>query len=395
MSAGATRLFVEVLDRCVPDARVAFRRDGTLLTAGQGDGPPDVVVRVHDERMFQRALTLGNLGLGEAYMDGDFELEQGTLAGFLALLLRNRLDERLRRHPRLAARVLAMRLRNALRGARRNVRRHYDLGEDLFESFLDRTMTYSCGYAVACGDSLEALQHQKLDRICRKLRLSPGLRLLDIGCGFGGLLIHAAREHGVSGVGVSNSRSHSARARAEIARAGLGERLAIVDGDFGEVAGSFQRVVSVGMLEHVAPRDHGRYFRTIAARLAPGGLGLVHAIGCNAPRNVHDPFTQTYIFPGSHQPRLSQIAARLEANRLAVLDVENIVRHYGCTVARWLERFRENAGRLDPVKYDGRFRRMWEYYLSCGIAAAAVSDSAVYQVLFTNDCTLELPLARV
>jgi len=121
----------------------------------------------------------------------------------------------------------------------------------------------------------------------------------------------------------------------------------------------------------------------------------VHAIGCNAPSNDHDPFIQTYIFPGSNQPRLSEIAGGLERNRLPILDVENIVRHYGYTVSRWLERFQENAARLDGSKYDARFKRMWEYYLSCGIAAAAVSDAAVYQVLFTNDPTIDLPLARV
>ena len=149
------------------------------------------------------------------------------------------------------------------------------------------------------------------------------------------------------------------------------------------------------MLEHVPRRLHASYFHRLAASLEPGGLGLVHAIGCNAPRNDHDPFIQTYIFPGSNQPRLSEIARHLEANRLLILDVENIVRHYGHTVRRWLERFHQNAGCLDPVKDDARFRRMWEYYLSCGIAAAAVSDAAVYQVLFTNDSSIDMPLARV
>jgi cyclopropane-fatty-acyl-phospholipid synthase len=393
--AGATRLFLDVLNRCVVDARLGFRTGDTLVTAGGAANPLELVVRIHDERIFQRALTLGNLGLGEAYMDGDFDMEQGTLAALLTVLLRNRVDERLRTNPWLVVRLLALRLRNAVRGGRRNVQRHYDQGEDLFESFLDETLTYSCGYAVSPEDGLEMLQRNKFDRICRKLRLSPGHHLLDIGCGCGGLLIHAARHHGTSGIGVTNSRTHCARARAEVARAGLADRVAITLGDFGIVPGRFDRLVSVGMLEHVPPRDYDRYFRTIAARLAPGGIGLVHAIGCNAPRNVHDPFTQTYIFPGSHQPRLSDIVSRLEANRLPILDVENIVRHYGYTTRRWMERFRENAERLDPVKYDGRFRRMWEYYLSCGIAASAVSDAAVYQVLFTNDCTLDLPLARV
>jgi cyclopropane-fatty-acyl-phospholipid synthase len=178
-------------------------------------------------------------------------------------------------------------------------------------------------------------------------------------------------------------------------RAGVADRVEIRLGDFSAIAGTFDRLVSVGMLEHVPRRLHGRYFECIARCLGPGGVGLVHAIGCNAPHNDHDPFIQTYIFPGSNQPRLSEIAAGLERNRLLILDVENIVRHYGYTVSRWLECFRQNAAYLDPVKYDARFKRMWEYYLSCGIAASAVSDAAVYQVLFTNDPTIDLPLARV
>jgi cyclopropane-fatty-acyl-phospholipid synthase len=353
------------------------------------------MVEVRDARVFQRALALGNLGFGEAYMDGDFVVEQGTLADLLTVLLRNRLDERLRSHPRLALRVLALRARNRLRHLHTNVRQHYDQGEDLFESFLDRTMTYSCGYARTPDDSSEELQQNKFERICRKLRLAPGHRLLDIGCGFGGLLIHAASSYGVTGVGITNSRSHAARGRVNAGRAGVADRVDIRLGDFSTVTEPFDRIVSVGMLEHVPRRLHARYFESIARCLAPRGLGLVHAIACNAPSNDHDPFIQTYIFPGSNQPRLSEIAGGLERNRLLILDVENIVRHYGYTVTRWLERFQENAGRLDPLKYDARFKRMWEYYLSCGIAAAAVSDAAVYQVLFTNDPMIDLPLARV
>ncbi len=392
---GSTGLFLALLDRCLADASIAVRCGADVRIAGRLDMPPAVTVDVRDERVFNRVLALGNLGLGEAFMDGDLALEQGTLVDLLTVLLRNRLEERLRSHPRLALRVLGLRLRNRLRPLHTNVRRHYDQGEDLFESFLDRTMTYSCGYARTPQDSAEDLQQNKFDRICRKLRLEPGQTLLDIGCGFGGLLIHAAAVHGVSGVGITNSQSHARRARMNADRAGVGGRVEIRLGDFSSIGESFDRIVSVGMLEHVPRRLYARYFHGLAASLVRGGLGLVHAIGCNAPRNDHDPFIQTYIFPGSNQPRLSEIARHLEANRLLILDVENIVRHYGFTVRRWLERFHQNAGCLDPVKYDSRFRRMWEYYLSCGIAAAAVSDAAVYQVLFTNDSSINMPLARV
>ena len=149
------------------------------------------------------------------------------------------------------------------------------------------------------------------------------------------------------------------------------------------------------MLEHVPRSEYDLYFRTIAQSLNPGGLGLLHSIGCASSVNQHDPFIQKYIFPDSNQPRLSEIAASLEECGLLILDVENIVRHYALTVLGWLKNFQENRSRLDPNRYDQAFQRMWVYYFSCGIAAARASDAAVYQVLFHNDRAAELPLARI
>ena len=166
-------------------------------------------------------------------------------------------------------------------------------------------------------------------------------------------------------------------------------------GDFTRLAERFDRVVSVGMMEHVPRREFGRYFAAIARVLAPDGRGLVHTIGCSGPRNVHDPFIQKYIFPGSCQPRLSEISAGLESVHLAVIDVENIVRHYGHTILRWLERFCERRHSLDPRVHDERTVRMFEYYFHCGIAASFASDSAVYQVLFAADPAAPLRLHRV
>jgi cyclopropane-fatty-acyl-phospholipid synthase len=328
-------------------------------------------------------------------MDGDFDVVQGTLHGLLTALLRGRCDLRIRKDLRLLARAIGVRAANALRGNPSNVRAHYDLGLDLFEAFLDPTLTYSCGYAESPDDSLEQLQINKFERICRKLRLAPGQRLLDVGCGFAGLLIHAAQNYGVEGRGITLSRDQCRRARELVARAGLEDRVHIELSDYRDVGGRFDRVVSVGMLEHVPPAGYPGYFRKVAQVLRHGGLGLVHCIGCNGRRNGHDPFIQKYIFPGSSQPRLSDLTRQLERFALAILDVENLVRHYGHTVHRWLENFRANGDRLPEDRYDRRFRRMWEYYLSCGIAAARASDGAVYQILFTNDRAAELPLRRV
>jgi cyclopropane-fatty-acyl-phospholipid synthase len=390
----AGRFLVELFDRFLVTGRVRFRLGAAEICAGTAGDGAETVLRIHHPRFFARVLRYGNLGLGEAFMDGDVTVEAGELHEFLTACLRSRIDERLPRDPRLAARALYHRTRAFLDGSTRSVRRHYDIGDDLFESFLDSSMTYSCGYARSPGDDLETLQRAKLDRICRKLRLGPDQRLLDIGCGFGGLLIFAARHYGVRGTGVTLSLAHAERARSRVAEAGLADRLRIELGDFRAIDGEYDRIVSVGMLEHVPRRLYGAFFRTVARNLAPLGYGLVHAIGCNAARNRHDPFIQKYVFPDSNQPRLSEIASGLERNGLAILDVENNAEHYAYTVLGWLTRFRANRAGL-AARYDETFLRLWEYYFHCGIAAAFASDSAVYQTLFAADRSARPPLARV
>ncbi|MDY7227232.1 class I SAM-dependent methyltransferase [Hyalangium rubrum] len=388
--------FLHILDRHISDSSLQLLVNDKPHTLGAGEGPPAVTLRIHRDRFFNRVLSQGNLGMGEAYVDGDFSVEQGELHEFLTLLLRNRIDQKVRGDPRTVLRVLRVQLGNMLSGAQwRYVQHHYDLGDELFESFLDDTMTYSCGYALTPEDSLEALQYNKLDRLCRKLELKPQEHLLDIGCGFGGLLIHAARHYGVTGVGITNSRRHCERGNENIARAGLSDRIRIELRDHASIDGRFDKVVSVGMLEHLPRKEYGRYFSRIAKVLAPRGMGLVHAIGTSAPSNTHDPFIQRYIFPGSGQVKLSEVATHLERQRLAIRDVENIVRHYHYTAKHWLTRFQQNQHRLAPERYGPEFRRLWEYYLHCCVAAPLASDGTVYQVLFMKDYAAPMPLHRV
>lgn len=391
----ARRLFTEVLDRCLEDMRCDFQTPDGGFAVGRRGGAADFVLRVHEPRFFERVIALGSLGLGESFMDRDFEMQQGRLEDWLTLLLRSRVDAAVRGDWRLALRALGLQLAARLRGTARSVQSHYDLGDDLFEAFLDSSLSYSCGYAETGEEDLEELQWNKLERICQKLRLEPGMRLLDIGCGFGGLLIHAGRHHGVGGVGISNSRRHAARAAERIEKSGLAGRTRIEFGDYSSVEGCFDRVVSVGMLEHIPRSEYRSYFDTVARRLGPQGVALVHCIGCNAAQNQHDPFIQKYIFPGSSQPRLSEIAANAENSGLAIADVENIARHYALTIRGWLERFTANRGMLDPKRYDARFQRMWEFYLCAGIAAGEASESAVYQVLLYKDVRDPMPWVRV
>jgi cyclopropane-fatty-acyl-phospholipid synthase len=389
--------FLELLDRHLV-GRVTFVVDNSPVTVGRGRPElvaADAVIKVHNARVLSRVLSAGNLGLGESYMARDFEMVEGTLEDFLILLLRSRLHEKIAADPWSALRILGTRVGDVLRGKQDNIRRHYDIGDDLFETFLDSTLTYSCGYASSWTDDVESLQFNKMERICKKLRLKPGERLLDIGCGYGGLLSHAAKHHGVTGIGITISRHHCDRGNANIDKAGLSEKIQIRFEDHLLLAGTFDKVVSVGMMEHVPRREYRKYFANIARVLEPEGSGLIHTIGCNAAVNQHDPFIQKYVFPGSNQPRLSEMAEHLELSKLAIVDVENMVRHYAVTGRRWLEAFRAGSDKLDRVKYDDTFRRMWEYYLACGVAGMTASDTALYQVLFTKDYAAELPLQRV
>jgi len=389
-------LFLDILDRGLTDAQIRFEIEGRELVVGRGGGQePEVTVRVINPRMFNRILAQGSLGLAESFMDGDFVIAGGTLPKLLEILLRNRLERKIKEGPWTAFRIALIRARDRMRGKAYSCQRHYDVGDELFDSFLDSTLTYSCGYVVDPDDDIETLQQNKLHRMCRKLRLQPGHRLLDIGCGFGGLLVFAAKHYGVSGTGVTVSHAHCNRAKAVVEREGLSDRLRIEFADYTEVKPQYDRVVSVGMMEHVPRHEYDRYFGKIAEVLTSAGIGLVQCIGVNAAKNEHDPFVQKYIFPWSNQPRLSEMVDGLECNGLAILDVENLIRHYVYTLRRWLDAYLANRDKLDPQRYDTAFKRMWEFYLSGGMASASAANTALYQVLFTKDYAAPMPLHRV
>jgi cyclopropane-fatty-acyl-phospholipid synthase len=389
--------FFDLLDRAVTSARLRFVLPDRTLTVGRGgapDGPADATVRVTDLALFGRVLAEGNLGLAETYMSGGFTVEEGSLEGLLTILAASRLDE-VRLDPRAALRLGVLRAQQLLRGTRANVQAHYDLGEDLYDTFLDPTRGYSCGYQKGPDDTLEALQENKYERICQKLRLREGETLFDVGCGYGGLMIHAAQRHGVRARGITNSQAHGAFVARRVRELGLEGRVTVELGDLREARGVHDKVVSVGVFEHLGRHEQRGFFQTFSRLLSPGGFGLLHTIGCVTAKNVHDPFIQKYVFPGSTQNPLSVLAAAMERQRLAVLDVENVARHYAPTARAWLARFRANRHTLDPVRYDAAFLRMWEYYLALCVAGASATDGAVWQLLVTPDYRRPLPMIRV
>ncbi|WP_273222056.1 class I SAM-dependent methyltransferase [Pseudomonas sp.] len=381
----AARLFLELLSQHFNRASLVVIDGDHQYSFGPAEGPA-LVLRVNRPDFYTHVLLQGNLGLGESYMSEGFDVDDGRLPELLIELLKMKLDLKTGHNWRFVLRYGAIRLKNLIAGNVKNVRCHYDIGEELFDTFLlDRYHVYSCGYAQSPDADIETLQCEKLERICQKLELARDLTLLDIGCGEGGLLVHAALHFGVRGIGITNSRAHYERANAIINLHGLRDKIQVRLQNFQAISGQYDRIVSVGMLEHLREHAYPHYFKKIADALLPGGRALVHTIGCNTHINRHDPFIQRYIFPGSSTPKLSRICSLLELNCLAILDVENLVRHYAVTSRRWLEAFRTNAHRLDPARYEISFKRMWEYYLCCGIAAATAGEVALYQVLFTND----------
>jgi cyclopropane-fatty-acyl-phospholipid synthase len=352
-ASGAERAFLGLLDTYVEDSAIRFIIRGAEVVVGKA-APRETplttpTLRINDERFFRRVLSGGNLGLGESYMDRDWDMEEGDLEDLLTILLRNRLDRRVRVNAATALMVLRIQFANLFRAPHwRHAQFQYDLGDELFESFLDPvTMMYSCGYAETPDDTIEQLQINKLNRICEKMEVKPGDRVLDIGCGFAGLLIHAARHFGATGVGITTSRRHQAHGAERVTEAGLSDRIRIELRDHRTIDGEFDHVVSVGMFEHLPRAEYGRFFERVAAVLPRHGTGLLHTVGANAPRNTHDPFIQKYALPGTSQPKLSELAAGCEQSGLAIRDVENIVRHYGYTARHWLRRFRENKHLLD------------------------------------------------
>ena len=356
------------------------------------------MIRILNPRFFRRVLASGNLGLGEAFMDHDFEMEQGTVTDFLTVLIRNRLDKRLAGGLTLAtsARLLWIRLINRMRGRRAAIAAHYDYDDDsLFEAFLDPRMIYSCGYVKDPGGTIDEFQRDKLQRICAKLHLQPGQRLVDLGCGYGGLLIYAAQNYGISGKGCTLGRRHYERAKANVAAAGLSDRIEIELAPYEEITGTFDKLVSVEMIEHLRRSEYTRFVDTVLRLLTEKGMGLVHYIACTERRNDHDPFIQKYVLPDSSQPKLSEVVAELEDHDMAVLDVENLIAHYGPTLRAWTNDFLNNSSRLDGNRYDDRFKRMWQYYLECSAAFAFASAGALYQVLFARNYPPQPPLQRV
>jgi len=333
------------------------------LFRGQLPGPK-ISVRLRDRRLPLRLLFNPSLALGEAYMDGNFVLEHGSLRDFLDLLTQDLPAIEGRPIQKLNAALGRRRSRrNHRQRAQANAEHHYDLSGALYDLFLDADRQYSCGYFRTGSETLEEAQIAKKRHIAAKLMLEPGSTVLDIGSGWGGLALDLAKEEGarVTGITLSLEQVEHARSRAELS--GLSDQVRFDLLDFRDIRETYDRIVSVGMFEHVGTADYSAFFDTVARSLKADGIALIHSIGRMEPPGGSDPWISKYIFPGGYIPALSEVLAPVEKSGLWVADIEILRVHYADTLRQWHDRFQ--ARREEAVAlYDERFCRMWEFYLA-------------------------------
>ncbi|MDE3078776.1 MAG: class I SAM-dependent methyltransferase, partial [Paracoccaceae bacterium] len=347
-----------------------------------GSGTPRVALRFTDPALPRKLVLRPDLSLGEAYMDGNVEIEGDDLRGLLGLLMMN-----LETQPEnWRDRLLHLRTWlhpldqfNPMSRARRNVAHHYDLSGELYDLFLDEDRQYSCAYFADPSMTLEEAQRAKKAHIANKLLLEPGMTVLDIGCGWGGLGLTLARDYGARVVGVTLSEEQHKVATRRAKEAGLSDRVEFRLCDYRTVTETFDRVVSVGMFEHVGVPHYREYFSAVHDRLAPDGVALIHTIGRVTPPGSTSPWILKYIFPGGYVPALSEMMSAVEKNALWSTDIEVWRMHYAYTLRHWHDRF---VAKQDKAKalYDERFCRMWRYYLIASEMSFRHYGQCVFQV---------------
>ncbi|MFO1104881.1 MAG: cyclopropane-fatty-acyl-phospholipid synthase family protein [Amaricoccus sp.] len=362
-----------------------------------GRAGPTVAIRILDAGALRSIVLDPPLAVPEMYMDGRLTIETGDPYDLIALFSLNTEPERSTvwaelNHLRRSVTAAPVAKAIGLKRARANVAHHYDLDERLYRLFLDGDMQYSCAWFEQPGMSLDAAQLAKKRLIAAKLLVRPGARILDIGCGWGGMALYLARvcEAEVTGVTLSQEQLRVARARAEAA--GLGDRVRFELCDYREVAGQFDNIVSVGMFEHVGLRRYPAFFETAARLLAPDGVMLLHSIGQPTPPRYNQPFIEKYIFPGGHIPPLSEVMGPVEKSGLLIRDVEILTLHYAETLKEWRRRFLAARDRVLAL-YDERFIRMWDFYLAGSEAAFRFYAMHVFHLQLARDQE-RVPLTR-
>jgi cyclopropane-fatty-acyl-phospholipid synthase len=348
-----------------------------------GSGEPQVTIRITRSALLWRLAINPDLAIGEAYMDGTLFVERNDIYDFLALCLSNlfRRSGHWSQGMRSVIRRLARGLMqyNPISRARANVAHHYDLSDRLYELFLDSERQYSCAYFAEPTDSLDRAQAQKMRHIAAKLLLKPGQKVLDIGCGWGGLGRYLAHQAKVDVTGLTLSSEQYRYALARTSEAQLSERVHFHLRDYRQEQGQYDRIVSVGMFEHVGLGHYGKYFRQIYRLLKEEGIALIHTIGRADGPGTTNTWLRKYIFPGGYCPALSEIMPTIEKARLFVTDIEVLRLHYAETLKAWRNRFNAQRTQVEAL-YDERFYRMWDFYLAGSEASFRHGGMVVFQI---------------
>lgn len=378
--------------------------DGSADTFGTpAPGFPDIVLRFTDDRVPRDILLDPRLGAAEAFIDGRLLIEEGDVMGLVSLLRANAPWDkggnigRPSAFKRLANRAgfAAEQINNRV-GSKKNVAHHYDIGNDLYALMLDAEhWQYSCAYWSEGVTTLAEAQGAKLAHIARKLHLSPGQEVLDIGCGWGGMAIHLARAHGVRVTGITLSEEQAALARERVQAAGVADRVTIMLEDYRDTAASgrrFDRIVSVGMFEHVGRAQFDTFFAAAARMLADDGVMLLHTIGRMGGPGTTDAFTRKYIFPGGYIPALSETLAASEKVRLIATDIETLRLHYAKTIRCWYANCLAHRDAIVAM-HDERFFRMWTFYLAGAATVFEHGSMCNYQIQYARS-RHALPITR-
>jgi cyclopropane-fatty-acyl-phospholipid synthase len=363
------------------------------------DAPPQFTVIFRKRRGELRVLRYGHVGILEAYFDGDVDVE-GSFPMAFRLALENNLSQMPNALVRQRNRWHELRFSNRTPvQAKANARFHYGLGRGFYEPWLDRIgMMYTCAYWKEGTRTLEEAQRNKMDHVCRKVRLKAGETFVDVGCCWGGLLFHAYRNYGALGTGINTTTEQVVELREQLERDGLADRIKVVECDFREIPGQYDKLLSIGTLEHAGRDQLAEVVRAHANALKPGGLGVIHFIGHVGSFDTEF-YIRKYIFPGGWIPSLHEAIDAMDANGLEVLDVENLRRHYALTLDEWASRFDANweaIQALDPVRFDERHRRIWRTYLwSCAeMFRSRTSRTHLFQVTVSKGNVSDYPMSR-
>ena len=392
-------VFLWILERALG----SLIRRGTLhlhlpdgVTRHFGKGAPEISVTIHDWQTLRRIALNADLALGEAWTDGTLTVENGDIYGLLDLSLSNAglgSGYALRRWQRRLRRLIRpLLMHNPIGKAQKNVAHHYDLSDALYDLFLDPERQYSCAYFATPQDTLEEAQIGKMRHIAHKLRLKPGQKLLDIGSGWGGLGLFMARNAAVDVTGVTLSVEQQKYAEARAQREGMSQQARFMLRDYRQVNDQFDRIVSVGMFEHVGAGHYSEFFNKLAGLLKQDGVAMIHTIGSVNEPGAPQPWIRKYIFPGGYIPSLSEILPAIEKSGLVVTDIEVLRLHYAETLKIWRARF---MARRDEVvdMYDETFCRMWEFYLAVCEAAFRHTGLVVFQIQLAHRIDT-VPLTR-